>query len=149
MQNIFEASTARELTDRINRLSPDSQRQWGKMNVAQMMAHTCLPMEVALGEKEGKRTLMGRLIGPLVKKIVTDEKPFKQSLPTNPDFIIVDEKDFNTEKQRLIAVLGRFSKAGEKTMESRRHPFFGKLTGKEWSNAMVKHLDHHLRQFGG
>jgi hypothetical protein len=78
---------------------------------------------------------------------VVDETPFKQNLPTNPDFIMADEHDFNTEKQRLLGVLGRFSSASQ-ALDGRKHPFFGKLTTTEWSNSMVKHLDHHLRQFG-
>ncbi|MBP9797478.1 MAG: DUF1569 domain-containing protein, partial [Chitinophagales bacterium] len=29
-----------------------------------------------------------------------------------------------------------------------KHPFFGKLSPEEWDTLTVKHLDHHLRQFG-
>ena len=29
------------------------------------------------------------------------------------------------------------------------HAFFGKLSGDEWGQLMYKHIDHHLRQFGG
>ena len=147
MESIYESSTVQAFTKRINTLKPDAQRQWGKMNVAQMLAHCAIPMEIALGERLGKKTIMGMLIGRFAKSVVTNEKPFKQSLPTNPDFIVTEEKDFSVEKQRLVNVLNRFSQASDK-MDNRKHPFFGPLTKQEWSNATVKHIDHHLRQFG-
>ena len=28
------------------------------------------------------------------------------------------------------------------------HPFFGRLSGKQWGETQYKHVDHHLRQFG-
>ena len=147
MESIYELSTVQEFTKRINTLRPDSQRLWGKMNVAQMLAHCCIPLEIALGERPGKKSLMGMLIGRFAKSVVTNEKPFKQGLPTNPDFIVTEEKDFSVEKQRLINVLNRFSQASDK-LDNRKHPFFGPLTKQEWSNSMIKHIDHHLRQFG-
>ncbi len=148
MESIYDQATLREFTKRINSLTPAAQRQWGKMDVAQMLAHASIPLEVALGERPGQKTLMGMLIGPFVKKIVTGEKPFKQSMPTNPDFVITDARNFEVEKQRLKNVLTRFSEAGAATLEGRAHPFFGRLTAQEWSNSVVKHVDHHLRQFG-
>ena len=28
------------------------------------------------------------------------------------------------------------------------HPMFGQLTKQQWRDLLVKHLDHHLKQFG-
>jgi len=39
MKNLFEAARVEEVKERIARLRPDSQRQWGKMNAAQAVAH--------------------------------------------------------------------------------------------------------------
>ena len=79
---------------------------------------------------------------------MTDDKPFKKNLPTDKSFIVVDRRDFNKEKERLIGVISNFSAVGTEAMNNRKHPFFGKLTATEWSTSMLKHLDHHLRQFG-
>ena len=148
MKNIYEAATLQELTQRIDTLKPDSQRQWGKMDVAQMLAHCCAPIEVALGDKTVKTTLMGKLIGPLIKGVITNEKPFKQSSPTDPSFIIKDPRNFEQEKGKLKGLLTRLTNGGPQGMENKRHPFFGKMTPQEWSNSHYKHMDHHLRQFG-
>lgn len=47
MKNLYQAATVEEVKQRIERLKPDSQRQWGKMNVAQAVAHCSGPMEWA------------------------------------------------------------------------------------------------------
>ena len=39
MKNIFEKSVTDEVIARIEKLSPETQPQWGKMGVAQMFAH--------------------------------------------------------------------------------------------------------------
>jgi hypothetical protein len=148
MDSIYEPATLQGIKQRIDKLSPSSQRQWGTMDVAQMMAHCCVPIEVALGDQEGKGSFFGKLLGPLIKSVITNEKPFKQNLPTDKSFVVADVRDFNKEKQRLTNVLTRLSAGGPGPMHKRRHPFFGKLTSDEWSSSTVKHLDHHLRQFG-
>ena len=47
MKNLFEAARAAEVKQRIANLRPDSERQWGKMNPAQALAHCYLAMEMA------------------------------------------------------------------------------------------------------
>lgn len=148
MQSIYDPATLHEFISRIDKLTPTSQRQWGKMDVAQMMAHCCVPIESALGDTTIKTPLMGRIMGPIFKSVVTNEKPFKNNSPSMNEFIITDTRDFNKEKTRLSILITRLSNSGADALHNRRHPFFGKLTSGEWSNAMVKHLDHHLRQFG-
>ena len=54
-------------------------------------------------------------------------------------------KDFEKEKAQLLDMLNRFT---ESNMINEQHPVFGKLTKEQWSKAMWKHLDHHLKQFG-
>jgi hypothetical protein len=41
MKSLFETAAVNEITDRVENLRPDSERRWGKMNVAQMLAHGC------------------------------------------------------------------------------------------------------------
>ena len=49
MENLFEQETVRKTISRIDKLQPASQRQWGKMDVAQMMAHCSITMDIASG----------------------------------------------------------------------------------------------------
>ncbi len=49
MNNLFQSKALEEIYDRIDQLSPSSQRNWGKMNVAQMMAHCSKALQMAVG----------------------------------------------------------------------------------------------------
>ena len=147
MKNLFETDTYNEIMLRIDKLKVDAPRQWGKMNVNQMLAHCSEPLYLALGEKQGKRSLMSLIFGKMAKKIVLEEKAFKQSLPTDKNFIIAETKDFSTEKEKLKGLVARLY-AGKETMPTRKHHFFGQMTPDEWARSMYKHIDHHLTQFG-
>jgi len=148
MKNLHDAETLNELTMRINKLQPGSQRQWGKMNVAQMMAHLSTAIEANLGDVVHKQNFMGEIFGKIAKNSIVGPKPIKHGLPTDPHFVILDDKDFNTEKQRLLAVIKRLSASDPEAQAKNTHPFFGKMTGTEWNALNYKHLDHHLMQFG-
>ncbi len=119
---------------------------WGKMNVSQMLAHCQVIIQVALGEMKLKRNLLGFLFGAIAKKQIM-KKPLKQSVPTFSEAKIADTRNFDTEKQKLIELIKRFS-AGPGVISKDPHPFFGPMTIDEWDTLQVKHLDHHFRQFG-
>jgi len=146
VKNLFDLSVKQEIIERINKLTVHTQRQWGKMNVAQMLAHVQKPIGIAFGTHQPKGSFLLRLLGPLFKSGLWNETPYKQGLPTDPTFIMTnEEKDFEKEKISLLEMIDRFS---ETNIASEKHPVFGKLTKENWSKATWKHLDHHLRQFG-
>jgi len=149
MKTLFEKGTASEMINRIEKISPQSSKQWGKMEVAQMLAHCGNGLEMAMGVINPKRVFIGRLIGPLFKSKYTDEKQFDHSSPTSPEIKVTEHRDFSTEKHRLLSLVKIFSEGGEPMVKQPIHPFFGKMSPQEWGIGMYKHLDHHLRQFGG
>jgi len=148
MRNLFELEAVDEVISRIDTLQPETQRQWGKMDVAQMMAHCSGALDMASGRLNPPRIFIGRLIGPLVKPIYTNEKPLSRSSPTDPKLVIADNRDFSLEQERLRLCVRQFHDGGEGKCTRHPHPFFGELTPQQWSRGMYKHLDHHLRQFG-
>ena len=148
MKNLFEKETVDEVVGRIDKLQPTAPRQWGKMDVAQMMAHCSAAMEMASGKNNPPRMFIGRLLGPLVKPIYTSEKPFSQGNPTEKSLVVGDTREFSREQVRLKECVREFLQGGEAKCTRHPHPFFGALTPYEWSRGMYKHLDHHLRQFG-
>jgi len=146
VKNLFDPAVKQEIIARINKLSPQTPQQWGKMNVAQMLAHVQIPMGVALGTHTVRGNAIMRLILPLFKKMLYDERPWKQGLPTDKTFVMTGiTKDFEQEKNQLLDKINRFTEAN---MINEKHPVFGKLTKEQWSKATWKHLDHHLKQFG-
>ncbi len=98
IKNLFDTETYQETNTRINNLSADSKGQWGKMSVGQMLAHLQIGFKMLLKGKPVPRLLLGRLIGWMVKKIMYNDTPWKNSLPTSPVFIIKDERKFEEEK---------------------------------------------------
>jgi hypothetical protein len=148
MESIFEPGSSAAILQRIDRLYPDAAAQWGKMNVSQMLAHCQVPLQVGLGEKQLKQSLVGKLFGRMAKKQMLKEGFFKKNLPTDASFVVKDARDFEKEKQLLKIFVQRFAEADTTAMVQRRHSFFGKMTRDEWGVLTWKHLDHHLRQFG-
>ncbi len=148
MKNLFEHDTVDEVISRIDLLQPASLRQWGKMDVAQMMAHCSRTMDMASGRLNPPRSFLGRLIGPIFKPIFTNEKPFSRNSPTDKQLVIPDQRDFAREQEELKVKIRQFHEGGEAGCTRHPHAFFGPLPPAAWGRGMYKHLDHHLRQFG-
>ncbi len=149
MKNLFDAARVDEIKQRTVRLRPDAQRQWGKMNVAQAVAHCAGGLEMAMGDMKPPRVLIGRIIGGIIRpKALGDDEPMRRNSPTVKDLVIVDERSLAVERTKLLALIDRFAAAGPAGCTTHPHSFFGRLTGQEWGVLMYKHLDHHLRQFG-
>lgn len=148
MKTLFQPETVDEVIARLDQLQPASQRQWGKMDVAQMMAHCSAGLDLASGRLNRPRIFIGRLLGPIFKPIYTNDKPFSKNNPTDKKLVISDPRDFQREREQLKLKVRQFHDGGEAQCTRHPHPFFGELAPQAWSRGMYKHLDHHLRQFG-
>jgi len=148
MKSLFDKTTFEEVTGRLHSLHQQSQRQWGKMDAAQMLAHCKEAFKVPLSAKSPPKIYPLALIGWLMKSALYNDKPWKQGLPTAPNFKITNERDFDKEKAALISLINKFHQSSPAAIEKIVHPLFGKFTGNQWGMAMYKHLDHHLKQFG-
>src|SRR5882724_7621644 len=108
MKNLFEAAVVEEVKERMALLRPDSERQWGKMNPAQTLAHCSAAME--MGERTPPRILIGRLLGRFAKKsMIVNEKPMPRNVGTDKSLVESDERDFVAERQRLREFIDRFA----------------------------------------
>lgn len=148
MSNLFNARDVEVLTDRIHQLTIDAKRQWGKMNVSQMLAHCNRGMESAMGTFHIPRAFIGRILGPFFRSAALNDKPFSKNAPTDKSLIFKGEYNFEEEKSKLINYIQNFLKAGPGGCTKEPHAFFGHFTPEEWAHFLWKHLDHHLRQFG-
>jgi hypothetical protein len=148
MKNLFEAATVTEVKERLSRVRPDSQRQWGTMTPAQAMAHCTAAMQLANGELRPPRVFIGRLLGGWAKQmLIVQGKPMGRNAPTNRNLVVSDDRDLGVEARRLGGAIDRFAAGGPAACTAHPHPFFGPLTPDEWARLMYAHLDHHLRQF--
>ncbi|MEZ5002584.1 MAG: DUF1569 domain-containing protein [Chitinophagales bacterium] len=149
MKNIFDKSVSNELIERINHLNANTPPQWGKMNVAQMLAHCNVAYELVYTNKHPNPNAFMRFVIKLFgKSVVTNDAAYKKNITTAPVFLVAKQQDFELEKQRLIDFINQTQSLGSEYFELKESHSFGKLTAKEWSNMFYKHLDHHLTQFG-
>ncbi len=149
LPNLFTTEVSNQIIQRVHSLKPSSQALWGKMNVAQMLAHCNVTYEMIYDTKHpAPKGFMKLMLKWFVKPIVVNEKPYPKNSRTAPAFIIVDERIFEIEKSRLIEYITKTTQLGESYFESKESLSFGKLSKDEWNNMFYKHLNHHLSQFG-
>lgn len=146
---VFEPDTTADLLERLDRLAPDTAARWGRMNVAQMLAHCCIPYEQIRGERgAGVPALLRPLARLLVKPKVVGERLYGRNIPAPKAMSISEAREFHRERERLRGYIAHHHAEGAAAFHERPHPVFGPLTAREWSNLLWKHLDHHFRQFG-
>src|SRR5687768_5912862 len=112
MKNLYTEADKNEIIDRINKLTPDSQRQWGKMEVPQMFAHCNAALETADGKNFPKRFFIGRIIAPFTKASFLSEKIFGKNYPTDPSYTFTGVMNFADEKTKLVSTIQYFHAAG-------------------------------------
>jgi hypothetical protein len=143
MNNLYDGHVKAEVMVRINSLRRDSERQWGTMDVAQMLAHCAAQLQFALGENTSKLQYNAP-IRWMIRQTIGFRIPWPKNLPTAPEITITDPRDLDIEKAKLIDTINRFYEMHV----WHPHPIFGEMTKMEWGLIAYKHLDHHLRQFG-
>ena len=149
MKNVFSLTDSSEIINRIGQLTPETKGLWGKMSVAQMLAHCNVTYEMAYENiHPAPNAFVKFILKLLVKKSVVNETPYKKSIQTAPAFIINNNKDFAIEKERLVNYIKKTQELGESYFEGKESLSFGSLNKTEWNNMFYKHLDHHLQQFG-
>jgi uncharacterized protein DUF1569 len=148
-KNLLQPEAKEEILSRINKLTPQTQRQWGKMNLNQMLLHNSDAMRQVYGEikiaPKGNWFLKHMMRYIILK---TDMQTPKEKAQTFPELDMVarniNPPDFEAEKNKLYDLVKNFpAKQLHPTS-----PLLGKMTTEEWARLMYTHIDHHLRQFG-
>ena len=102
VKSLFEKNTLQEIIQRLDKLTPNAKRQWGKMNAAQMLAHCSAALRVVTGQNFPPRLFIGRILGSFLKSKYYDKNSFRKNSPTDKTFIVADKRDFEQEKTTLI-----------------------------------------------
>ena len=148
MHHLYNKTDTELIIKRLEKIKPNSKRQWGTMSVTQMLVHLNLSLEPAMGLKFPKRKVLGRVLSPILKRIYLSDKPMVKNSPTNDTYIASGDYDFEKAKKEAIEMLVKFYENGPDKCTTHPHPYLGKLTPKQWAVLKWKHYDHHLRQFG-
>ena len=144
---MWDPSTRQHFQDRVDRLTPSVAPQWGKFNVAGMLAHLNDSYRMATGELPVKSRWMPLRYPPL-RQLVIYTLPFPKSAPTAPELLArCGSAEFEAERHVFH---GWMERLGHITSDSQlvAHPAFGNVSYKAYGVLMARHSDHHLRQFG-
>lgn len=149
MKTIRNSADRQQLIDRLSKLSGRETPVWGKMTAEQMMSHLVqageLPFEASVPDRS---TFIGRtIIKPLILYVLPMPKEVKVSPEMNQQEKGRPPLGFDIDRELLYTSIEKLA-----TLPTDRkcldHPFFGKMSAKEWSVIAYKHIDHHLEQFG-
>jgi len=144
----FTEGKRQEYRRRVESVTPHSKRQWGTMEVDQMLHHLNLACGGSLGfyDLPDESYLTSRT---LFKWILVDwysEQPTGLRLPTGFKIPHSQRFEFAYEKSQLLKILEADWNA--RTADAwKPHPMFGKMTPAEWGKLLQIHVDYHLRQF--
>jgi hypothetical protein len=147
-KSLLDEETVDELLARVEKLSPDANSHWGKMNATEMLLHCTLANTFILEDESvyRKPTLKEKLIRALafnlLSKIPRNNRGPKR-LETKGK---ISSADFELQRRKYIATIKRFPRH-DKPFAS-LHPKMGFLNNEQWGKFAWVHMDHHLRQFG-
>lgn len=137
------------LIERVKSLTGDETPSWGKMNVNQMVSHLVqagdLPFEASVPDRS---SFMSRtVLKPLILYVLPMPKEVKTSPEMNQQEKGRKPQDLESDKAALVDSI---NKLGTLPLDHKclDHPFFGKMSAKEWAVIAHKHINHHLTQFG-
>lgn len=150
MRTVGKPAVLDELTRRVRSVQLDSPRQWGKMNVQQMLSHLARSMEWVLISGGDEQPAWDGRPSRLIKFIAFRVPlPWPRGIPNpnDPASVDVSAEELESLRLRVIEALEGMSR-WEASDVAPSHPAFGPLTTWEWRRWAFKHADHHLKQFG-
>lgn len=131
----------------MERLTPQSARQWGRMTPHQMVCHLSDAFRMASGERASKAAdnfFMRQVIRRVaLHTSMTWPKGVKTMAEADQEGIGTRPVEWDGDLAILFGMIDGFQ-----AVEGRPHPLFGPLTAAEWNVWAFRHADHHLRQFG-
>jgi len=146
-ETIFNPANFLAIYDRTVKIKPGAERQWGKMNVIQMLNH----LKIATGsginayKLKDESSFLSRVIIKFFVLRVLKRLPKNVNGPDGFKTEMNNTLDFKKEKEQVLNIL---KKAYTSSRESYPHPLFGIMTRPQWGKLIYRHFDHHLRQFG-
>ncbi|MEO5922891.1 MAG: DUF1569 domain-containing protein [Bryobacteraceae bacterium] len=147
MSTFADPAARASVRQRIERLTPNASRQWGRMTPHQMVCHLTDAYRMSSGERQ-PRAVDNLFTRSVVKLIALHTNlTWPKGVKTLPE---ADQEKGGTKPvawdrdcEELLEKISAFQ-----AVANRKHPIFGPLTEEEWNVWGYRHADHHLRQFG-
>ena len=149
-ETLIDPALRAALVARLQRLAPDSPRQWGRMTPHQAICHLSDSFRDMMSA-----TPISSVATPFSRTFVRwialhSGLPWPHGVKTRPE---VDQEiggtkpvEFGSDRHQLEGLIEQF--AARSGHDLQPHPMFGRMTTTEWQHWGWRHTDHHLRQFG-
>ena len=151
MKTVAEPAVLDSLKQRLEALTPGSERRWGTLTAHEMVCHIADSTDMVLKTRPRTRpSLVKRR--PLFKFVglwtpVRWPHGLRTSRRLDPRVDGTKPLEFIADRNRVISGLEALANAGEGVLEQ-AHGVFGLMSTRDWQRFAFKHTDHHLRQFG-
>ena len=114
-----------------------------------MVVHLKDQLDIALGNKPAPAQGLVLLRTMLGRQLALYLLPWRKGREVTPVEMDALKKgalvtDFESDKHLLLMRINEFVMA----TDFAPHPFFGKMSDKDWGRLAWKHFNHHLLQFG-
>ncbi len=147
-KSIWNKDSQEVLLKRLSSLTENSIREWGSMDVSQMLKHIDIAYKNALGEVHvNAHPLAFAVSFKPVRHTILYALPFQKNLLTASEYKVEGRYNFETIYAEFLRTFQKTIQLDESASFG-KHPLFGNLNRKEWGALLYKHLDHHLKQFG-
>jgi hypothetical protein len=146
MPSMFDDDTRGQFQRRIETLTPQAQRRWGKRSPHQIVCHLADQLRMALGDIPTK-PIAGPLRYSPIKQLAIGPLPWPRGAKSPPESWTTNPVEWKRDVTTLRQLLERFATRSAQT-EWPDHPLFGSMSRDLWGRLTCKHFDHHLRQFG-
>src|SRR5262249_55329275 len=152
MKTFLNPTDASEVLTRLDKIRPDTQRKWGKMNAHQMVCHLSDGMRLYMGLKVVKPVAVPYPRWFLKWVALWTPLPWPKGFKTAPEL----DQDcggtvpslFHKDIEELRSLVECFTRDPKEFVRLVSHPHFGVMGEKDWARLAHLHIDHHLRQFG-
>jgi hypothetical protein len=146
MRTIFSDRERDALLRRIDTLTPESPRQWGRMSAHQMVCHLTAAINSGYAPPPA-RPATGPLTHFPLNWLVINVLPWpKGKLESPPELFDWVPTTWEADVAALRSALERAAARGPDAPWPAT-PVFGAISGRSWGALLRKHIDHHLRQF--
>jgi Protein of unknown function (DUF1569) len=151
MKTLAHEDDRAEILRRLQTISLESQRRWGRMSPHQMICHLSDSFLAVTGRKP-----MSMASGPLQRTVIKwlalyVPLRWPTGYPTRPE---IDQTIGGTRPSEFIADIALLETlfveftTDASCVNGHQHPIFGPMSRSDWLRWAYLHMDHHLRQFG-
>jgi len=140
-----------DLINKIGRLQENTIPVWGTMTSQKMVEHLVNTFRVSSAKLVVPCYTEERKL-PVLKRFLISDRPLPREFKSPANELIPQGYQFQTidiAKSNLLNEVEDYYKYFEQNPDSIiMNPTFGELNKEEWKQFHIKHLTHHLTQFG-